>query len=229
MFHHHAALGLPRLEQRNLATGRVYAVVGTDLVYPSITRVLAAKPKPHLAAWRKRVGDDEAKRISQAAAGRGTKLHSLAERYLGNEDLDTVEPHVMELWRYLRPWLDAHITGVYAQEVDLYSDKLMVAGRTDLVADVDGVPSIVDFKQANKPKKTEWVEDSYALQGTFYACALYERIGMKCKQIVFPIANPDGLQIFTFRPRDHFARLQQTIDFFYETNCHDSQEPACSS
>lgn len=217
MFHHHAPLGLPRLEQRNLDSGRVYHVVGTDLVYPSITRVLAAKPKPHLAAWRKRVGESEANRVSSAASGRGTKLHSLAESYLGNESLPTIEPHVMELWRYLRPWLDAHITAVYAQEVDLYSDKLMVAGRTDLVADVDGVPSIVDFKQSNRVKKTEWVEDSYALQGTFYACALYECTGMKCKQIVFPIANPDGLQIFTFHPRDHFARLQQTINEFYAT------------
>ena len=52
MFVHHAPLNLPRLEQRNLDSGRVYAVMGTDLVYPSITRVLAAKPKPHLAAWQ---------------------------------------------------------------------------------------------------------------------------------------------------------------------------------
>ena len=214
MFHHHAALGLPRLEQRNLATGRVYAVVGTDLVYPSITRILGAKPKPHLAAWRKRVGDDEAKRISQAASGRGTKLHSLAERYLGNEDLDTVEPHVMELWRYLRPWLDAHITGVYAQEVDLYSDKLMVAGRTDLVADVDGVPSIVDFKQANKPKKASYIQDYY-LQGTFYALALYERTGMKCKQVLFPITSPEGTQVFVTKPAEHYDELLARIEEFY--------------
>jgi hypothetical protein len=217
MFHHHARLNLPRLTQHNLDTGRVYAVEGTDLVYPSITRVLGAKPKPYLAEWKKRVGEAEAHRISTAAAGRGIKLHALAEQYLGNESLNPVEPHVMELWRHLRPWLDAHITGVYAQEVDVVSRRLAVAGRTDLVADVDGVSSIVDFKQSNRVKKTEWVEDSYALQGTFYACALYECTGMTCKQIVFPIANPDGLQIFTFHPRDHFERLQQTINKFYAT------------
>jgi hypothetical protein len=214
MFHHHAALNLPRLEQRNLDSGRVYAVLGTDLVYPSITRVLGAKPKPHLAAWRERVGHDEANRISKAASGRGTKLHSLAEQYLGNKSVDTVEPHVMELWRYLRPWLDAHITGVYAQEVDLYSDKLMVAGRTDLVADVDGVLSIVDFKQANKPKKESYIHDYY-LQGTFYALALYERTGMKCKQVLFPITSPEGTQIFVTKPANHYDELFTRIEEFY--------------
>lgn len=216
MFHHHAELRLPRLEQRNLASGRVYAVVGTDLVYPSITRVLGAKPKPYLAAWKKRVGEAEAHRISSTAAGRGTKLHTLAEQYLGNDTLNPVEPHVMELWRYLRPWLDAHITGVYAQEVDLYSDQLMVAGRTDLVADVQGVPSIVDFKQSNKPKKASQITDYY-LQGTFYALALYERTGMKCKQVVFPISSPEGIQVFVIKPADHYDALMARITEFYAT------------
>lgn len=216
-FHHHAPLNLPILEQRNLASGRVYAVLGRDIVYPSITRVLGATPKPQLEAWKQRVGHAEATRIASTAAGRGTKLHSLAEHYLNNRPDETVAPHVMELWRHLRPWLDAHITGVYAQEVDLYSDHLGVAGRTDLVADVDGVPSIVDFKQSNRVKKLEHVESSYALQGTFYACALFERTHLKCRQIVLPIANPNGLQIFTFRPRDYFGKLQEAIYRFYET------------
>lgn len=215
MFLHHPPLPLPLLEQRNLPTGRVYAVANTDLVYPSITRVLGAKPKPHLTQWRKRVGEAEAARITHVAARRGTKLHTLAEQYLGNTTLDPVEPHVMELWRYLRPWLTAHITGVYAQEVDLYSDHLMVAGRTDLIADVDGVPSVVDFKQSNKPKKIEWVEESYALQGTFYLLALYERTGLKCKQIVLPITSPEGTEIFVFNPKHYYAKLTTRIRDFY--------------
>jgi hypothetical protein len=214
MFHHHAKLRLPRLEQRNLASGRVYAVMGTDLVYPSITRVLGAKPKPYLAAWKERVGEAEAHRISTTAAGRGTKLHTLAEQYLGNDTLNPVEPHVMELWQHLRPWLDAHITGVYAQEVDLYSDHLMVAGRTDLIADVEGVPSVVDFKQANKPKKASQITDYY-LQGTFYALALYERTGMICKQVVFPVSSPEGIQVFIVKPADHYDALVSRITEFY--------------
>lgn len=216
MFHHHASLRLPKLEQRNLDSGRVYAVVDTDLVYPSITRILGSKPKPQLAAWKERVGESEAGRVSQMASGRGTKLHSLAESYLGNQPLPPVAPHVMELWRHLRPWLDAHITGVYAQEVDLYSDKLMVAGRTDLIADVDGVPSIVDFKQSNKPKKESYITDYY-LQGTFYALALYERTRMRCKQVIFPISSPEGIQIFVTKPANHYDALLKRIDEFYAT------------
>ena len=211
MFHHHTPLGLPKLKQHNSTTGRVYSVVGTELVYPSITRVLGAKPKPELIAWQKRVGKKVAAQVSKTASGRGLKLHTLAEEYLGNLPIDDVEPHVMELWRHLHPWLDANITGVYEQEVDLYSDKLLVAGRTDLIAEVDGVLSIVDFKQSNKPKKEAYVQ-SYCVQGAFYALALYERTGMKCKQVVLPVASPEGLQVFTIRPMDYYDQLREAIN-----------------
>ena len=214
-FHHHPRLGLPKLKQNNLATGRVYSVVGTDLVYPSITRVLGAKPKPELEAWRKRVGKKEAAQVSKKASWRGTKLHTLAEEYLGNLPMvDEIPPYVMELWQHLHPWLDANITGVYEQEVDLYSDKLLVAGRTDLIAEVNGVVSVVDFKQSNKPKKEAYIED-YCIQGAFYALALYERTGIKCTQVVLPIASPEGLRVFTIRPKDYYNQLREAIDYFY--------------
>ena len=82
MFHHYPPLSLPTLEQMNLKTGRVYHVLnGADsgVHYPSITRVLGAKPKPQLEAWKRRVGHQEAQRVSQAASGRGKKLHALVE------------------------------------------------------------------------------------------------------------------------------------------------------
>ena len=217
MFHHYPPLSLPTLEQMNLKTGRVYHVLnGADsgVHYPSITRVLGAKPKPQLEAWKRRVGHQEAQRVSQAASGRGKKLHALVEEYVGNHPIGTIEPHVNELWQHLSPWLDAHITGVYGQECDLYSRKLAVAGRTDMIATVDGVLAIVDFKQANRPKRPEYVGDYY-LQGCFYAAALYEHTGMLCQKIVIPVASPQGLQVFESTPDQHFGTLRKRIEEFY--------------
>lgn len=218
MFHHYPPLSLPTLEQMNLKTGRVYHVLnGADsgVHYPSITRVLGAKPKPQLEAWKRRVGHQEAQRVSQAASGRGKKLHALVEEYVGNHPIDTIEPHVNELWQHLSPWLDAHITGVYGQECDLYSRKLAVAGRTDMIATVDdGALAIVDFKQANRPKRPEYVGDYY-LQGTFYSLALYELTGMQAKHIVIPVASPEGLQVFVTQPKLHYQELFKRIKDFY--------------
>lgn len=217
MFHHYPPLSLPTLEQMNLKTGRVYHVLnGADsgVHYPSITRVLGAKPKPQLEAWKRRVGPQEAQRVSQAASGRGKKLHALVEEYVGNHPIGTIEPHVNELWQHLSPWLDAHITGVYGQECDLYSRKLAVAGRTDMIATVDGALAIVDFKQANRPKRPEYVGDYY-LQGTFYSLALYELTGMQAKHIVIPVASPEGLQVFVTQPKLHYQELFKRIKDFY--------------
>ena len=218
MFHHYPPLSLPQLKQMNLKSGRVYQVLdGTDegIHYPSITRVLGAKPKPQLEAWKRRVGHQEAQRVSQAASGRGTKLHALVEQYVGNNTVDTIEPHVFELWQHLVPWLDAHITGVYGQECDLYSRKLEIAGRTDMIATVDGALAIVDFKQANRPKKEEYIGDYY-LQGCFYAAALYEHTGMLCEKIVIPIASPQGLQVFVTTPSEHFGKLRERIAEYHK-------------
>jgi len=217
MFHHYPPLSLPTLAQMNLKTGRVYHVLnGADsgVHYPSITRVLGAKPKPQLEAWKRRVGHQEAQRVSQAASGRGKKLHALVEEYVGNHPIGTIEPHVNELWQHLSPWLDAHITGVYGQECDLYSRKLAVAGRTDMIATVDGALAIVDFKQANRPKRPEYVGDYY-LQGTFYSLALYELTGMQAKHIVIPVASPEGLQVFVTQPKLHYQELFKRIKDFY--------------
>lgn len=220
-------LEVPKLIQHNLPNGRVYQVADGEHkgnIYPSITRVLGAKEKPHLQTWKDRVGEDEAERIRNTAALRGTKLHSLAECYLRNQDLPPVEPFEGVLWQYLKPWLTEHITGVYGNEVDLYSPRLTVAGRTDCVALVDGEIAIVDFKQANKPKKKEWITD-YFLQGTFYALSVYELTGVPVKRMVFPITSPQGLEVFESTPSKHYHELLDRIAHFYRTYAAEESVP----
>jgi len=218
MFVHDDSIVFPRLIQRNLPTGRIYEV--TDGRYqgekfPSITRILGAKPKPFLEQWKKKVGYAEANRIVRASQGKGTSLHSLAEEYIGNNELPEYQPNVAELWVHLRPWLDQHVTRVFGQEVDVFSVKLKAAGRFDLLAEIDGKDlAIIDFKNSRKPKREEWVGD-YFLQGTFYSCAVYELTGRKAKRIILPVVSPEGLQLFETTPLDHLTELTKRINEYY--------------
>ena len=202
------------MKQHNSPVGRVYSVNGTELVFPSITRLLGAKPKPGLEAWRRRVGPAEAARVSTRATNRGGTVHKLAECFLGNLDLPSYQPNVAELWQTLRPWLRQHVHVVYAQEQDVYSSRLKVAGRMDLLANVDFELAVVDIKTAERPKKDEYVHD-YFLQGTFYACAVYELTGLKVKRIVLPVVYPGGLQLFECPAMKHFDELRSRINEYY--------------
>lgn len=214
----------PTLTQSNSSRGRVYIVEDgphKGNVFPSITRALGSKPKPFLEEWRKRVGREEAAKITRRAAVRGSAVHKLTECYLASEPMPTYGPHIMEVWTHLRPWFDKHITKVYAQERDVYSTRLMVAGRLDLLAELDSTTiAVVDIKTTDKPKREEWIGDYY-LQGSFYAFALFELTGMRAKKIVFPIASAEGIQVFETVPMKHLDELRERIDYFYTTNSVD--------
>lgn len=217
-FLHESLESLPQLRQVATSLGRVYEVkTGRDAgaVYPSITRILGSKPKPGLDAWRQRVGVKEAAKITARAGIRGSSVHKLAECYLGNLDLPDYTPAIAELWSPLRDWFSENIVSVSAQEVDLYSNRLKVAGRCDLIARTREGLCIIDIKTSTKPKINEYVQD-YFHQVTFYSCALYEMLGVKVKKLILPIVNPEtGLQVFVSQPMQHFAGLKSAIDDFY--------------
>ena len=220
----HAPFVFPRLQQVNHRAGRVYQVLSGEHVgqeYPSITRVLGAKPKPELAAWKKRVGSAEATRVTTESTTRGTSLHILAESYINNEAdqvataLPTLTDDVRQLWNDLSPWIDAHVQRVHGQEQDVYSAHLNVAGRMDLLATVDGDLAVVDFKTSRRPKKRDYVLD-YFLQGCFYSLCVFEHTGQKVKRIIFPIVSPEGLEIFETNTAVEFEGLRQRITDYYE-------------
>ena len=156
----------------------------------SVTTVLGnAMDKTGLLEWRKRVGEEEANRISTQAATRGTAIHLLAERYLLNEEdwKRNAMPANLFSFSEIRPILDANIGKVYAIEAPLYSYKLRAAGRSDCIADWNGVPSIIDFKTSRKPKEEKWIQ-SYFLQATTYAMMMYERTGLIIPQLAIVVA-----------------------------------------
>tara|TARA_B100000965_G_scaffold371184_1_gene359889 strand:- start:2707 stop:3378 length:672 start_codon:yes stop_codon:yes gene_type:complete len=141
---------------------------------PSVTTILdATSDKTHLIAWRKRVGEQKAKQITQEAAGVGTSMHGFLEHYTKGEELPNKTNLVHVQGRKMAEVVIqdglSKVDEVWGSEVHLYYPDLY-AGTTDLVGVHNGVPAIMDFKQTNKPKKEEWI-DNYKLQGAAYALA----------------------------------------------------------
>lgn len=184
--------------------GRRYPVHGGHF-YESITAALSnhdPEKKKGLDAWRKRVGEEEANRISRLAANRGTHLHDMAEQYLKNDIFyaDDRSPMTLELFNTVKPIFDEKITEVYLQEEVLFSHKLQLAGRVDCICRYNGLNSIVDFKTSGKPKQAKWIHD-YFLQATAYCVMFNEMYKENFKQIVIIIAVEDNPpQVFVRNP-----------------------------
>ena len=200
-------------------SGRKYRTPeGIDL--PSITTVLSILSRDSIAKWRKRVGEEEANRISTRASGRGTRVHEIIEKYVNNEPnyRDGYTPDIIQSFLDVKPILDERLTQVYAQEAPLYSTHLGVAGRVDCVGIFDGKLSIIDYKTSMKPKKVEWIKN-YFMQESAYAIMWEERTGQPITQLV-TIISVDGNdpQVF-IEHRDNWTRpLLDTIVQYYEEN-----------
>ena len=177
----------------------------SDVLYESVTTALGKQPgrMESLREWRKRVGWDEANRISRKAAGRGTAVHTIIENYLNNveDPCKARMPDAVAMFKSLQPILDKSISKVYMQEAPLWSYKYRLAGRVDCVADIKGKLSVVDFKTSMKIKKREWVKD-YFLQTAAYSHMIQEMYGDTVDQTVIFIAVEDkDPQIFIGDPK----------------------------
>jgi len=189
--------------------------------FPSVTTVLSVRSREGIQKWRARVGEEEANRISSFAASRGTRVHTMVERYIDNRD-DYLEKsnHLTRLnFETMRPVLDERIGKVLAQEVPLYSNHLGLAGRVDCVAEFDGRLSIVDFKTASKPKKHDWIH-GYFIQEAAYAIMFEERTGIPIVDLVTIIVNDvdDRPQVFKERRDRWIDPLFDTIEQYHAEN-----------
>ena len=111
----------------------------------SITSVTSHKNREFFAKWRKKVGEQQANKITKQATSRGTDMHTLTECYLKNEDLPTVQPLSDYLFKIAKPELNK-ITDIHALESSLYSKVLGIAGTVDCIAEYNGELAIIDFK-----------------------------------------------------------------------------------
>ena len=166
---------------------------------PSVTTILSAtqpaEKRAALANWKKRVGKDEAQRITTTAANRGTVMHNILEHWaLGeyetyNPGNNIVHQQAKAMAQVVVDNIENDIDEIWGTEVNLVAKELY-AGTTDLVGVYKGEATIMDFKQTNKPKKREWIDD-YFLQGAAYANAHNEMYGTDISRIAIFMCSGD--------------------------------------
>lgn len=183
---------------------RLYACPDGNSV-ASVTTILdKTKDKTSLVEWRKRVGETKANEIATEAASIGTRMHKFLEDYVetGNWPSAGSNPYSQQANKMATTIKDkalSKIDEIWGSEVQLYHPKIY-AGTTDLVGVFNGAESIMDFKQTNKPKKEEWVED-YKLQLTAYALAHNELYGTNIQEgHVFMCSRNNEYQQFDIYP-----------------------------
>ena len=206
---------LPNLTSETFPDGKRYYVTPSGNKLPSVTTVIGAQKKASIMAWRKRVGEEEANKISKKASSRGTNVHTLCERYLNNDKLGDVMPDAKEMFRSLVPLLN-RINNIHYQEQALWSEQLGLAGRVDCIGEFDGVLSVIDFKTSKKIKQRENILD-YFWQETAYALMYEELVEQPINQLVTIMAvdNEQPL-LFIEKTENHIEGLVKAIDFYHK-------------
>jgi len=210
---------LPTLIREDGPEGRRY-VTPTGVRLPSITTVLGAFGKEYLPRWRRRVGEEEANRISKRSSASGTTLHNILETYVGNDQknlLSEQDYHTIEAFNTVRPLVD-RIDNVHYLEAKLFSELIGVAGTVDCIAEFDGVPSVIDYKTSSKPKKEEWIQN-YFEQCTAYSLMYQDMVGIRIPQIAVIIAVDDEEpQLFIRNRSDYVESLYEKIKTYKSGN-----------
>jgi hypothetical protein len=205
---------------REAVNGHRHYVTPDGRRVASVTTILdATKPaesKIALANWKKAVGEKRAQEITTEAASRGTRMHTYLEKYIKGEELkeSLPNPYANQSLKMARTVIEkgfVNVNEIWGNEVALYYPGLY-AGTTDCVGVHLGQDSILDFKQTNKPKRREWIDD-YFLQLTAYALAHNEVHGTNInKGVVLMCVRPPEIspgqwgepqyQEFILEPKD---------------------------
>ena len=201
---------------------RHYAIDNNKL--PSVTTILSATQsqdkQDSLKKWIAKVGEEEAERVKNTAATRGTKMHSILEGYIENKNILDMTEEGGEAHRMANTIIDQGLKDldeIWGSEAVLsYQDRY--AGATDLCGIYMGRESIIDFKQSNKPKREEWIDDYY-LQSAAYALAHNETYGTEIDQGVILMCTPDCFfQRFIIngrRFREYTEKWKQKVEEYY--------------
>ena len=158
---------------RSIVNGsRHYVLDGSNL--PSVTTIISAtkseEDKAALAAWKERVGQKEAERIKNEASSRGSSMHSYIEQFLlGKFNLDLLEEENRSkkmAEEIIDNGIKNKLTEIWGAEATLYYPG-KYAGTADCIGVYEGKESILDFKQSNKPKREEYIEDFFLQLGAY--------------------------------------------------------------
>ena len=193
---------------------RVYETPGGPA--PSVTTILSTLPNPGLDAWRQKVGEEEAKRISVEATTIGSHMHNYLEAYVKGLEEEEPKDDLQEIGKKMAVPIKRYglrgLDEVWAVEEALHCHNLY-AGRTDLIGVYDGLPSIIDYKTSKRLKTPEYIHH-YKLQTAAYSIAHAEMFGEDViKQAVILIAirpskyQPSDMQKFVIGP-DEFQKYR---------------------
>lgn len=196
----------------------------TGKKYPSITSVLSyaksAEKEYILNEWKEFVGEQGAEDIRVYSATRGSFVHDTLEQYvLGTDEYqklyDALSNKNKRLFNQVKKVLEK-VDNVRLLEKPLFSSKMKVAGRVDMIAEFNGKLSVVDFKTSTKLKDKSQAFD-YFIQETFYALAYYELYGEKIEQIVTIIATENSMKakVFIEDPKDYYKHLAEKLQTFF--------------
>jgi len=191
---------------------------------PSVTTILSAtKDMTHLNEWKNRIGHAKAQQITTEAAGVGTAMHANLERFVVGEPRQPGNAPVHVQANKMADVIIENglskVNEIWAMEQSLYFPGLF-SGTTDLVGVHEDEPAVMDYKQTNKPKKAEWVEDYY-LQLMAYILAHNEVYGTDIKKgVIFMCSRDFQYQQFTLEPKD-FNKWQDAwlnkVEEYYTT------------
>ena len=219
MFNYCPPRELQDLKSTTFPDGRRYYQLPDGTRLPSVTTVIGAKGKQAIMEWRKRVGEEQANKISRQASSRGTNLHTLCEKYLNNDSkyLMGTMPDALQMFKSIKPLLNK-IDNIHYQEQALWSVKIGMAGRVDCIGEYDGVLSVIDFKTSKRVKNKEDI-DNYFAQCTAYAMMYEELIGKPVDQLVVIMAvENDEPLVFIEKTEDHINTLLEYITFYKENS-----------
>lgn len=207
----HVPIEIGKLVQVNSKGGRYYETP-TGAKYPSVTSITKLHNQESIQAWKDKVGEEEAGKISRRALARGNKIHSLAEKYLLNEG-DLSDDFSKADFGVMIPYLNK-INNIHCLETQLYSDHLKTAGTVDCIGEYDGKLTVIDFKTSAKLKKREWVKD-YFMQCSAYAVMYEERTGTPIERLLLIInVEDEGVQLMDGKRDDYiddFLDLRETF------------------
>jgi len=208
----HIDIELPQLERETIDGVRYYKVPDEEelLRLVSITSVTSHFNKEIFINWRKKVGEEEAERVTKAATSRGTDMHLLVEHHLKNEKLPGVQPISDFLFKIAKSELNK-INNIHCLEGALYSKQLGVAGTTDCIGEHDGELAVIDFKTSKKPKPREWITH-YFVQAMFYGMAYYEMTGTPIKKLVIIMACENG-ECVLYEERDLKKYMKLVVQY----------------
>ena len=211
---------------RETVNGKRHYSLPSGKKVPSVTTILDKTKSPEsreaLANWKKRVGEQQAQQITTEAANRGTRMHSYLETYVMMDDLKPLpsNPFAHPSW-FMAAEIILHGLGqvdeFWGVEVPVYYSGLY-AGTTDCVGLWNGKPAIIDFKQSNKVKKREWIED-YFLQLAAYALAHDEMTGTEINQgVILMAVQPKLLEDQTYTTPQYLEFVVADEEFAHWKN-----------